>query len=128
MAEWSHLPKEIIELIAKRITSEIDFLRFRSVCSAWRSSVPAIPYNTYPSHLPAIPNDGVTPTNWGFEVSIRSIYLIASPKLHNQSPRSGTWIIKFDRESPNRVRLLNPLTRAQLFTPFDSDFPPLTRA
>lgn len=122
MAEWSQLPRELIELIAKRLNSEIDFLRFRSVCSAWRSSVSEIPYNAYPSRFPVIPNDGVTDTSWGFKLSKRPIYLVASPKLHSQTAPSGGWIIELDRELPNRVRLLNPLSRAQL-TPFPSDFP-----
>nr|GMD95911.1 F-box protein SKIP23-like [Ipomoea batatas] len=113
MAEWSELPRELIELIAKRLTSEIDFLRFRSVCSAWRSSLPAIPYNTCPSRFPVIPRDGVIQTTWGFKLSKRPIYLIASPKLHNQSPPSAAWITELYRESPNRVRLLNPLSTAQ---------------
>ncbi|KAL6220767.1 hypothetical protein ACLB2K_008523 [Fragaria x ananassa] len=38
--DWSDLPKEIWPIIGKFIHTRIDVLRFRSVCSVWRSSRP----------------------------------------------------------------------------------------
>ncbi|MCI02024.1 F-box protein, partial [Trifolium medium] len=37
-ADWSELPKDLLNLISERIDNEIDFIRFRSICSSWRSS------------------------------------------------------------------------------------------
>ncbi|RHN50453.1 putative F-box domain-containing protein [Medicago truncatula] len=36
--DWSKLPTELLNLISQRIDDEIDFIRFRSTCSTWRSS------------------------------------------------------------------------------------------
>ncbi|KAK8567931.1 hypothetical protein V6N12_006499 [Hibiscus sabdariffa] len=40
MADWSQLPPELLLLIGKRLEARFDVLRFQSVCSSWRSSVP----------------------------------------------------------------------------------------
>ena len=37
--QWADLPKELLEIIGKCFDSRIDVVRFRSVCSSWRSSV-----------------------------------------------------------------------------------------
>ncbi|XVF45604.1 hypothetical protein PTKIN_Ptkin02bG0219700 [Pterospermum kingtungense] len=51
MADWSQLPPELLPLIAKRLETRFDVLRFRSVCSSWRSSFPPILYPS-PQYLP----------------------------------------------------------------------------
>ncbi|KAK9948291.1 hypothetical protein M0R45_003875 [Rubus argutus] len=38
--KWSDLPKELWPIIGKFLHTRIDVLRFRSVCSLWRSSRP----------------------------------------------------------------------------------------
>ncbi|TYI43958.1 hypothetical protein ES332_A01G203600v1 [Gossypium tomentosum] len=43
MADWSRLLPELVVLIAKCLEARLDILRFRSVCSSWRSSVPLPP-------------------------------------------------------------------------------------
>ncbi|KAI6671569.1 hypothetical protein NL676_006454 [Syzygium grande] len=37
---WSDLPPEILSMIGKRLDARMDVLRFRSVCSSFRSSIP----------------------------------------------------------------------------------------
>ncbi|AES58687.1 hypothetical protein MtrunA17_Chr1g0146381 [Medicago truncatula] len=37
-ADWSKLPKDLLNLISKQIDNEIDLIRFRSICTNWRSS------------------------------------------------------------------------------------------
>jgi hypothetical protein len=37
-ADWSELPKDLLNLISKRIDNDLDLIRFRSVCSLWRRS------------------------------------------------------------------------------------------
>ncbi|VFQ78415.1 unnamed protein product [Cuscuta campestris] len=115
MSEWSQLPGELIDLIASHLDSEIDFLRFRSVCSSWRSSVPEKPNNSYPSRFPVIPNDGISDTSWGFKLSRRPVYMIRSPGPDDPTPSpSNAWIVKLDFEFPGRSRLLNPLSGSHL--------------
>ncbi|KAK2440291.1 F-box protein SKIP23 [Trifolium repens] len=46
MADWSQLPTELLQLISEKLKSEFYLLRFRSVCSTWRSSIP----NNRPNH------------------------------------------------------------------------------
>ncbi|CAH9056945.1 unnamed protein product [Cuscuta europaea] len=123
MSGWSQLPPDLIDLIARHISSEIDFIRFRSVCSSWRFSVPETPYRSYPTRFPVIPNDGISDASWGFKLSRRTIYLIRSPGDHDRTASaSNSWIVKLGSDSPHRLRLLNPLSRSHL-KPLPSDFP-----
>ncbi|XP_059314449.1 F-box protein SKIP23 [Lycium ferocissimum] len=120
MAEWSQLPRELIDLISKHLLTEIDFLRFRSVCSSWRSSVPPKPYLSSPSRFPILPNDGIsiTENSWGFRLSKSPLYLLHSPNQTTSSNKNNHgWIVKLDREN-----LLNPLSRSQ-FKPLPLNFP-----
>ncbi|XP_009609928.1 F-box protein SKIP23 isoform X2 [Nicotiana tomentosiformis] len=123
MAEWSQLPRELVDLISKYLSFEIDFLRFRSVCSSWRSSVPPKPYPNTPSRFPILPNNGIAENSWGFKLTKTPLYLISPPKQTTSSDDNhGGWILKLDRENPQRMRLLNPLSRSQ-FKPLPSNFP-----
>ncbi|CAJ2639154.1 unnamed protein product [Trifolium pratense] len=45
--DWSLLPTELLQLISEKLNSEFYLLRFRSVCSTWRSSIP----NFRPNHF-----------------------------------------------------------------------------
>ncbi|KAJ3684324.1 hypothetical protein LUZ61_013488 [Rhynchospora tenuis] len=38
--DWTSLPPEVLNLFAKNLTEISDFVRFRAVCTAWRSSTP----------------------------------------------------------------------------------------
>ncbi|CAN4112602.1 unnamed protein product [Withania somnifera] len=119
MAEWSQLPRELVDLISKHLSTDTDFLRFRSVCSSWRYSVPPKPYPSSLSRFPILPNHGIAENSWGFKLSKSPIYLLHSP---NQTPDNHGWIVKLDRENPQRMCLLNPLSRSQ-FKPLPSNFP-----
>ncbi|KAH0727625.1 hypothetical protein KY290_003326 [Solanum tuberosum] len=121
MAEWSQLPRELVELISKHLSTETDFLRFRSVCSSWRSSLPPKPYPSSLSRFPILPNDGIAENSWGFKLSKSPLYLIRPPNQTTSSDNHG-WIIKLDRENPHRMHLFNPLSRSQC-KPLPSDFP-----
>ncbi|KAL3539120.1 hypothetical protein ACH5RR_002486 [Cinchona calisaya] len=119
MAEWSQLPGELLHLISTHLSSEIDLLRFCSVCSAWRSSVYRRT-SLSPSRFPILPNSGISDTTWGFYLSKRTIYSVGLPQIQFRS--CGGWIIKLERDNPDRTHLLNPLTRSQ-FTPLPENFP-----
>ncbi|AES77229.1 F-box SKIP23-like protein [Medicago truncatula] len=48
--DWSQLPSELLQLISQKLSNiELYLIRFRSVCSTWRSS--SIPPNYHQNHL-----------------------------------------------------------------------------
>ncbi|KAJ6398241.1 hypothetical protein OIU77_019113 [Salix suchowensis] len=44
---WADLPKELLEMISKRLDSLIDVYRFRVVCMSWRSPI-SVFYKQFP--------------------------------------------------------------------------------
>ncbi|XVF76372.1 hypothetical protein PTKIN_Ptkin13bG0261200 [Pterospermum kingtungense] len=78
MADWSQLPPELLALIAKRLDTRFDVLRFRSVCFSWRSSFPP---KLYP--LPTkLPLQTIFPFKYCPEVGdimIDTIFLVRCP-------------------------------------------------
>ncbi|XP_062177489.1 F-box protein SKIP23-like isoform X2 [Alnus glutinosa] len=122
MADWSQLPKELLGLIAERLNSPFYQLRFRSVCSSWRSSFSPRPLLRLPGRFPFIQGDGITDSTWGFHLSRRTIFLIRSPDARSQTPPNSSWLVKVEEIHPSRMRLLNPLSRVQL-KPLPTSFP-----
>ncbi|XP_015889781.2 F-box protein At2g26160-like [Ziziphus jujuba] len=49
--DWSELPTEILSTIGNRLDSPMDFLRFRSICNPWRSSITRFHPISLPSPL-----------------------------------------------------------------------------
>ncbi|KAE8008843.1 hypothetical protein FH972_005316 [Carpinus fangiana] len=121
MADWSQLPKELLGVIAERLDGPFYQLRFRSVCSSWRSSVSPRPLLRLPGRFPFLQCDGITDSSWGFHLSRRSIFLLASTDTRSQTSNSS-WLVKVEELYPNRMRLLNPLSRIQL-RPLPTSFP-----
>ncbi|KAK6916781.1 Domain unknown function DUF295 [Dillenia turbinata] len=113
MADWTQFPKDLLALIAKKLDSQINTIRFRSVCSAWRSSISPKSQTLY--RFPILPNDAFSYSTSGFYLSKRTIYLIRLP--NNES----SWLIKVEQIeengngfSPVRVNLLCPLSNFPL--------------
>ncbi|XVF76373.1 hypothetical protein PTKIN_Ptkin13bG0261300 [Pterospermum kingtungense] len=78
MADWSQLPPELLALIAKSLDTRFDVLRFRSVCSLWRSSFPQKLY-PLPTKLPlAIPDSFRYRPEVG-DIMIDTIFLVRCP-------------------------------------------------
>ncbi|GAU12639.1 hypothetical protein TSUD_121300 [Trifolium subterraneum] len=98
MIDWSSLPKELVILISEKLDSEFYILRFRSVCSVWRGSVPK-PHNL-PYNFPLLPKNTILIPSY---ISKRSFFLV---KPHNQFP----WLIKISQDLPPRTRLWNPVS------------------
>ncbi|WCJ39952.1 hypothetical protein M5689_020896 [Euphorbia peplus] len=113
MAEWSLLPKDLLEQISKHLNTSIDLLRFRSVCSSWRSSIHPNPSSTFR----ILPNDGISRASFGFHLIKRTIFLIKLP--HS----SECWLVKIEQDSLNRNHLLNPLSRYPLTYSLPPTFP-----
>ncbi|OMO80003.1 hypothetical protein CCACVL1_13221 [Corchorus capsularis] len=94
MADWTQLPKELLDLISKRLDTSFDVTRFRSICSTWRSSVTSPKRHRLAPRFPVLP-DGVSDTSFGFSLSKRSIFLLGLPEGNIQRDPSSSWIISF---------------------------------
>ncbi|KAF9620852.1 hypothetical protein IFM89_015093 [Coptis chinensis] len=112
--EWSQLPQDLLDQITKKIPSTIDLVRFRSVCSTWRSSI-TYPIHTFPNKIP------IRPSNFDsglFHLSKRLILHVSSPS--NQ--QNEGWIIKLEQDDSNLSHLLNPLSESKI-QPLPETFP-----
>ncbi|TYH78168.1 hypothetical protein ES332_D04G206800v1 [Gossypium tomentosum] len=121
MADWTQLPKELLELISKRLGTHYDVIRFRSVCSTWRSAVTA-PNRCRNRFAPRFP---LLPISSQFSLSKRSVFLLGSPTTSTQTNASSpsSWVIKIEEDPMNgRVQLLNPLSRSR-FDSLPDNFP-----
>ncbi|KAK2386310.1 hypothetical protein QL285_060223 [Trifolium repens] len=106
-ADWSQLPKDILLLISQKLNNEFYQLRFRSVCSPWRSSIPKYHLNNLPSKFP-----DPSKTSRTFPLSKRSIFLITPPP--NQQTLNP-WLIKIGPDSHHQTHLWHPLSRDTQF-------------
>ncbi|KAI7740271.1 hypothetical protein M8C21_001361 [Ambrosia artemisiifolia] len=114
MADWSQLPRELLDLISTHLTTETDLLKFRSVCTTWRSSI-----HPFISRFPILPNAGISDTTWGFYLSKRTIFRLSLPDpTHTHTP----WLIKVERDNPQKTHFMNPLTGSE-FIPIAPSFP-----
>ncbi|KAG8503767.1 hypothetical protein CXB51_001769 [Gossypium anomalum] len=110
MADWFQLPPELVVLVAKCLEARFDILRFRSVCSSWRSSVPLPPKLNplLPTNLP-LPRRGRGEWSLSY-ISVNTLYLIRSSRA-NQTEAPACWLAKIrDATHHHRVemQLLNP--------------------
>ncbi|CAL0326180.1 unnamed protein product [Lupinus luteus] len=135
MAEWSQLPKELLNLISQRLESSLYLLRFRSVCSSWRSSTSSTPnlhnhHHYFPSNFPIFSNDPTSPNqthNSTFSLSKRTLFLITPPQ-QNQQQLLQPWIIKVGYDPSGNSQLWHPLSRFAIKSsnrPSPSTFPGL---
>ncbi|XP_022140734.1 F-box protein SKIP23 [Momordica charantia] len=120
MAEWSLLPKDLLYLIAQCFETPFDTMRFRSVCSSWRSLVPPKRLRL-PGQFPLLPNHGISNTTWGFFLTKRSVFRIGSP-MPPSVAHSDAWLIKVEEDVSGTVKLSNPLSKC-CFKPLPENFP-----
>ncbi|KAI4350240.1 hypothetical protein L6164_004713 [Bauhinia variegata] len=122
MADWSQLPKELVQVIAERLEKESEFyvLRFRSVCSSWRSSVP-IKHHPLPARFPILTNDSKSDACGSFYLSKRTIFLVAAPRnLSRLNP--DPWLVKIGEDDHGRKQHFDLLSRFRIKPPH-MDFP-----
>jgi len=108
MVDWSELPSELLQLISKKLNkSEIYLIRFRSVCSPWRFSIPKYPYNHLPLKLPPFPySENIIP-----KLSKHNIFLIKPPIIPNHQTLHHPWLIRIDQNQSRKTCLWHPLLR-----------------
>lgn len=114
MADWTKLPEDLLNFIAKHLESSFDVNRFRAVCSTWRSSVGPPKRHRLPPRFPVFPHDSSLKISSGFYLSKRRIFLLKSGS-NLESGRPG-WLIKTEEDSnvSNKIQLLNPLGRSRV--------------
>jgi hypothetical protein len=106
-AGWAELPMELLNLISERINDEIDFIRFRSVCSTWRSS-------TIPYHDPILPfKVPLSKYNKSsFCYLSKCSYFLIKPSPQQQQEqtlvRHHPWLIRIAKNSIGKMKLLHP--------------------
>ncbi|XP_065618308.1 F-box protein SKIP23 [Quercus suber] len=108
MAEWSKLPNDILLLIAKRLETRIDLLRFRSVCTSWRSSVPP----QKPRWLKIPTYD--TQVADHFYLSESAIYLVQSRENPDQTTPPDCWFIMIRKDKFGSKHLPHQLTNSKI--------------
>ncbi|KAJ3684064.1 hypothetical protein LUZ61_013228 [Rhynchospora tenuis] len=127
--DWASLLPELLNLIAKRPPREIsDFVRFRAVCHAWRSSTPAA---DLPPQFPWIlekRKDPGDPNLKFYSPALDKIYTIPAPRSLDKNILSGPPshghmftinAVPFRTHPwpPRAVSLLNPLTNHEIPLP-----------
>jgi hypothetical protein len=119
-ADWSELPKDLLNLISQRLDNElIDLIRFRSVCSNWHSSAIPNHHNILPFKFPLlkfsytniIDIDSINNNdNTSFcHLSKNTIFLI-KPKQHQHEQTLRPWLIRIVQNSVGKTQLHHPLT------------------
>ncbi|AES69451.1 hypothetical protein MtrunA17_Chr3g0088841 [Medicago truncatula] len=127
MSDWSALPMDLVNLISQGIDTEIDLIRFRSVCCNWRSSsIRKHHLNILPFEFPlfkfrslfdSIINDNTIP--FFCYLSKCSFFLIKPPHEQQQTLiRHRPWLVRIRQYSNGKTQILNPLISYQ--SPFDS--------
>ncbi|KAJ4773357.1 F-box protein (DUF295) [Rhynchospora pubera] len=121
---WSYLPELVLHWISEKVKSIADFIRYRTVCSAWRSASLPMPRHL-PPQLPWLmighklnadqDDDG---KRLFYDLWKDKMHMLDLPEIVDKGC-SGThrgWILFVAREG-REVFLLNPLTRARIPLP-----------
>ncbi|KAF8029262.1 hypothetical protein BT93_E1820 [Corymbia citriodora subsp. variegata] len=113
MVNWEKLPREVLELIARRLAIE-DFLPFRRVCASWRSAAVKETYNTkskalwFMIHVDDQRAELFSPSRG----RISPMRLLES-RVETWSPRGWLLVSKWSCE----YHILNPLLRLSIKLP-----------
>ncbi|KAJ4785729.1 F-box family protein [Rhynchospora pubera] len=125
LLDWAHLlPADVVHLISEKLKSITDYVRFRAVCSPWRSASLPKPSH-FPPQLPwlMIPyepwcsdsDDGTRLFYDLFESKMRKL-LLPETIGHMCSASYRGWLLLVETKG-TEVFLLNPLTRARVDLP-----------
>jgi hypothetical protein len=117
--KWSDLPTELLLTIGRSLDTRMDVLRFRSVCSSWRSSIPP-PFSANPPRFPLrFPNADEAgfsePPGWPprpafvFQTTLYYIQTL-NPSTSSSSTLSNKgWLMKVEESNSGKLRFVNPV-------------------
>lgn len=120
--DWSHLPTDILLVISEKLISIADYIRFRAICTVWRSILPPIP-----NHLPQLPwlmlpydpnkSEGDdTSTRFFYDLTDSRIHNISLPETSRKEYYSSSHSYITLADGPD-ISLLNPITRKTFSLP-----------
>ncbi|XP_042478380.1 putative F-box protein At1g65770 [Macadamia integrifolia] len=118
---WSELPVDLLDQIAKPLILYADYIRLRAVCVSWQSALPKIP-NHLPRQFPLlmIPNEKESDTHRDFfNLAENKYYRFDFPfEVHNKvlCGSSHGWLVTFDPNTLS-ISLYNPFTKALIKLP-----------
>ncbi|KAK4433297.1 hypothetical protein Salat_1092000 [Sesamum alatum] len=108
---WSDLPQELVEKIASCLDTETDVLRFRAICSSWRSwTVPSKTFPCTPLKLPLFGSSHRRLEGPYFSLTERTVYRVQLP----ESTEPRFWVVKTERSRDGKLRILNPVSNHQV--------------
>ncbi|XP_050230151.1 putative F-box protein At1g65770 [Mercurialis annua] len=117
--EWADLPKELLHKIGKCIDSRLDLIRFRSVCSSWRSSVST---SHFDQEIPNLSFKLPHPINLAavlHQSTVCRLQFLTHHKLKlpnscscssSSNSNSKGWLVKVQESKFGKLDLLNPLS------------------
>ncbi|KAJ4820809.1 F-box protein (DUF295) [Rhynchospora pubera] len=127
LPDWSHLPELAVHLISRKVKSIVDYVRFRAVCSSWRSASPPKPSHL-PPQLPWLMIHDITTIKEGitlfYDLWESKMHKLHLPEIVNMWCLASChgWLL-LTTTSGQEVFLLNPLTRARIqLPPFNTEF------
>ncbi|KAJ4779603.1 F-box protein (DUF295) [Rhynchospora pubera] len=130
--DWANLPPEMVELISRKVKYIVDFIRFRAVCSTWRSVScpkghhlpPQRPWLMLPYDWDLYKKNGGTRFFYDvWESKMREFHLPKTMGMTCCASYRG-WLLLVSYKG-REVCLLNPLTRSRIkLPPFMTWFDP----
>ncbi|KAJ3701037.1 hypothetical protein LUZ61_004742 [Rhynchospora tenuis] len=122
--DWAYIPPEIVHLISQKVKSITDYVRFRAVCSPWRSASLPKPHNLPPQlpwlMIPYYPHKKFVSEDRFFfdlwEGKMRKLHLPETRDMLCCASYRG-WLLLAAHPNGTEVCLLNPLTRARIQLP-----------
>jgi len=127
-ANWTELPKKLLNLILERLDDDHDVISFLSVCSTWRSSPvsnhrhhPRVPFQL-PPHINA------ESISFKCDVYQNSLLLIKPPQEQQQNLHP--WLIRTQKKLHDQTQLFHPLcpsnSSSSYCLPYELDFSKLS--
>ncbi|KAK3430801.1 hypothetical protein EUGRSUZ_E02338 [Eucalyptus grandis] len=113
MVNWEELPREILELIARRLAIE-DFLAFRGVCTSWRSTTAKETYDTK-SKTPWLMIYADNQRAEFRSPTTGRIYPMQVPGSHVRTLSAPGWILA--SQGDRDYHIFNPLSRVSIELP-----------
>jgi len=92
---WTELPNELVSLISQCFDNELDLIRFRSICSNWRSSS-------------IINNNKDNPLCCGY-LSKQSVFLVKPQQQLAKNLVRRPWLIRISQNSIGQKKLFHRL-------------------
>ncbi|KAJ9172598.1 hypothetical protein P3X46_015815 [Hevea brasiliensis] len=115
MSRWTDLPKELLETISKCLDFRVDVLRFRSVCTSWRSSVP---FPSFDEDIPPLILKLPMPIGVDAVLSQATICRMEFSRQSKNSSSSESkpkaWLTKIGETKLGKLKFFHPLSNSQV--------------